>query len=310
MKITKSYIGIMMLLSLFTTVGSRAQQDSQYTQYMYNTMTINSAYTGTRDMLSILALYRNQWVGLDGAPETLNFSIHSPVGDRVGLGFSIVSDKIFISDETNANGAFSYQIPVADGKTLSLGVNAGFNLLSVDFSRANTGALDPTDPNIQYNIENRFSPQIGVGAFYYTDKFYAGLSSPNLLETKHYNSNINSTANERTHMYFITGYVFDLNYFLKLKPALLVKAVSGAPLSVDVSANFLFNEKLTLGAAYRWDAAVSALAGFQISDKFMVGYAYDWETTELSRYNSGSHEIFIRFELFNLRKKILSPRFF
>ncbi|BFM45355.1 type IX secretion system membrane protein PorP/SprF [Flavobacterium sp. CFS9] len=300
----------MMLLSLLTAQGSRAQQDSQYTQYMYNTMTINSAYTGTRDMLSIIGLYRNQWVGLNGAPETMNFTIHSPVGNRLGLGLSIVSDKIFISDETTVNGAISYQIPVDDGKTLSLGVNGGFNLLSVDFSKANTGAFDPNDPNLQYNIENRLSPQVGVGAYYYTKKFYAGLSSPNLLETKHYNSNVNSTASERIHLYFITGYVFDLDYFIKLKPALLVKAVSGAPLSVDVSANVLFSEKFTLGVAYRWDAAVSAMAGFQISDKFMVGYAYDWETTKLSRYNSGSHEIFLRFELFNLRKKILSPRFF
>lgn len=299
------------MLSLLTTEASRAQQDSQYTQYMYNTMTINSAYAGTRDMLSVIALYRNQWVGLDGAPENMNFTIHSPVGNRVGLGFSIVNDKIFISQETNVNGAFSYQIPISDqGAKLSLGVNAGFNLLNVDFSKANNGALDPNDPNIQNNIENRLSPQVGVGAYYYTDKFYAGLSSPNLLETKFSGSNISSTASQRMHLYLITGYVFDLDYFIKLKPALLVKAVSGAPLQVDVSANVLFSEKFTLGLAYRWNAALSAMAGFQISDKFMVGYAYDWETSDLNRNTSGSHEVFLRFELFNLRKKVLAPRFF
>ncbi|MCF8715158.1 type IX secretion system membrane protein PorP/SprF [Joostella atrarenae] len=286
------------------------QQDSQYTQYMYNTMTFNPAYTGTRDVFSGLAMYRNQWTGLDGAPETMNLSMHGPVGNNVGLGLSITNDKIFIANETAIDLMFSYIINLSYRSKLSLGLKAGANLFDIDFSRVNTGSPNGGDPNVQYNVDNEFAPQVGAGAYYYTDKFYAGLSIPNMLETEHFDDSSNSTAGERMHLYFITGYVFNLSPDIKFKPATLVKAVSGAPLQVDVSANFLFYDSFSIGAAYRWDAALSVLTGLQINDRWMVGYAYDWETTSLAQYNKGSHEIFLRFELFKNYKKVISPRFF
>lgn len=286
-----------------------AQQDAQYTQYMYNTISVNPAYAGSRDVLSVVGLYRSQWVGLDGAPETQTLSIHAPVGNKVGLGLSIVNDEIGPSNETYIDVDFSYTLNVGATAKLALGIKAGANLLSVDYNKL-TGDEDVI---FQDNIDNRFMPNVGIGAYWYDDKYYLGFSSPDLLETEHYDDDEvaeSYLAKERLHAYLMGGYVFDLDYNLKFKPAFLVKAVDGAPLQVDISVNFLINERFTLGAAYRWSAAVSGLAGFQISDQLMIGYAYDQETTELRKYNSGSHEIVLRFELFKNVGNTISPRFF
>ncbi|PRP67258.1 MULTISPECIES: PorP/SprF family type IX secretion system membrane protein [Nonlabens] len=292
-----------------------AQQDPQYSQYMYNPLVVNPAYAGNRGVTSIVGLHRSQWVGLDGAPRTQSISIHSPIqNSRVGLGLSVVNDALGPTDETYFAADFSYTIPVSYDGNLSLGLKGGAHVLNVDFQRLN--ALDP-DILLQNNIDNRLSPTVGVGAYYHTDKFYVGLSTPNLLKTEHFdpsNNNNSSTAiaTERIHYFATAGYVFDLNDNIKFKPTTLVKAVAGSPLQVDVTANFLINEKLTLGAAYRWSAAVTGLVGFQISDQTMIGFAYDRETTELgnSTYNDGSYELFIRFELFNRYSKLITPRFF
>jgi len=294
---------------------SYSQQDAQYTQYMYNTLSINPAYAGSRDVFSFVGLYRSQWVGLDGAPTTYTASMHAPAGKRVGLGLNIVRDEIFISEETYVDIDFSYTLDVSERGRLALGLKGGAHLLDVNSNRANTGAENGSDPGSEIFIDNKFSPQIGVGAYYYTDKFYLGLSAPNILETEHFdesnnNNNSSSTAKEKINFYLITGYAFDLNEDLKFKPALLTKLVEGAPLQVDLSANFLIKEKITLGAAYRWSAAFSGIVGFQVSDQLMLGFAYDRETTELQQYNDGSFEVFLRFELFNRNNQMVSPRFF
>lgn len=284
-----------------------AQQDAQYTQYMYNTISINPAYAGSREMLSINSLYRAQWVGLEGAPRTLTLSLNSPIGmSGVGMGLSVVQDKIGPSDETFAAADFSYTINLSDYTKLSFGLKAGLNVLNVNFSDLN---YDPADPNAQ-NI-NQTSPTIGAGLYLHSrDTWYLGLSSPNFLETDHYDDHIVSTATEKAHFYLIGGYVFDLSQNVKLKPAFLVKAVVGAPVAFDLSANFLINEKFTIGAAYRVDAAVSGLLGFQLSERLMLGYAYDYDTTDLGNYNNGSHEFFLRYELPTRIRKVVNPRFF
>ncbi len=293
-----------------------AQQDPQYSQYMYNPVVVNPAYAGSRGVTSIVGLHRSQWVGLDGAPRTQTLSIHSPIqNSRLGLGLSVVNDALGPTDETYFAADVSYTIPVSYNGNLSFGVKGGAHLLNVDFQQLN--ARDP-DILLQNNIENRLSPTVGVGAYYHTDKFYVGLSTPNLLQTEHFDESNNSNsstafiAQERIHYFATAGYVFDLNNNVKFKPTTLVKVVSGAPLQVDVTANFLIAEKLTLGAAYRWSAAVTGLVGFQLSDQMMIGFAYDRETTELgnSVYNDGSYEVFLRFELFNRLDKMITPRFF
>ena len=312
----KLYITVLALLALgITTQRSNAQQDAQYTQYMYNTLSINPAYAGARDVFSFVGLHRSQWVGLEGAPRTFTISAHSPFGENIGLGLNVTRDEIFIAEETYIDIAFSYTLNVSEEGKLALGLKGGGHLLNIDSNRLNTGAFNPNDPDSQINIDNKFSPQVGLGAYYYTQKFYVGLSAPNVLETEHFDESSNSnnssaTAKERVNFYLMSGYAFDVNENLKFKPAVLFKLVEGAPLQADISANFLIHEKLTLGAAYRWSAALSGLVGFQITDQFMLGFAYDRETTELQQYNDGSYEVFLRFELFNQKKRMISPRFF
>jgi len=305
---------VVSILACCSTI-SFAQQDAQYTQYMYNTLSINPAYAGSRDVLSFVGLYRTQWVGLDGAPDSFTASLHSPVGEKVGLGLNISHDEIFITSETYIDLDFSYAIDLNNDAKLSLGLKAGGHFLNIDTNKLNTGAFNPGDSEAEINIDNKFSPQFGVGVYYYTDKFYLGLSVPNMLETEHFdenaaNNNSFATAKERVNFYLMAGRTFDLNSDLKFKPAALAKIVDGAPLQVDLSGSLLIKEKLSLGLAYRWSAALSAMVGFQISDQLMLGLAYDRETTELQQYNDGSYEIFLRYELFKRNNRMISPRFF
>lgn len=310
------FILFLAFLSLgFYCNESYAQQDAQYTQYMYNTLSVNPAYAGSRDVLSFVGLYRTQWVGLDGAPDTFTASLHSPVGEKVGLGLNITHDEIFITSETYIDLSFSYTLDLSEDSKLALGLKAGGHFLNIDTDRLNTGAFNQGDADAEINIDNKFSPQFGLGVYYYTDTFYLGLSAPNILETEHFdenaaNNNSFVTAKERVNLYLMAGKTFDLNADLKFKPSALFKIVQGAPLQADLSANFLIKEKLTLGAAYRWSAAFSGMVGFQISDQLMLGLAYDRETTELRQFNDGSYEMFLRYELFKRNNRMISPRFF
>ncbi|MBP2833985.1 type IX secretion system membrane protein PorP/SprF [Aquimarina sp. U1-2] len=315
-------ITILFLLYIMylTTTSLLAQQDAQYTQYMYNTISVNPAYAGSRGVMSIMGLHRSQWVGLDGAPRTQTLTLNTPLGDkeRLGLGLSVVNDEIGPTDETYFGVDFSYTIPTSEEGKLSFGLKAGGHLLNIDFLRLTQ--FNANDALFEANIDNKFSPQVGIGAYYHTEKFYLGLSAPNLLETDHFDESSTSSdsdavsflAEERINYYLISGYVFQINPDLKFKPAVLTKLVFGAPLQVDVSANFLLYEKLTLGVAYRWSAAVTGQIGFQISEAMMIGFAYDRETTALgqSQFNDGSYEVMLRFELFKKYNRMLTPRFF
>ncbi|WP_431127881.1 PorP/SprF family type IX secretion system membrane protein [Flagellimonas flava] len=314
----KKHFLIPFLLIGITIQSLVAQQDAQYTQYMFNTLTVNPAYAGSRGQLSFAGLYRSQWIGLDGAPETFSLNLHSPIrNSRLGYGVSIVNDNIGdgVVQETYFDAVLSYTIDVALDAKLSFGLKAGGNMLSLDFN-----GLRNFDQEVvqQDNIDNQFNPNFGLGIYYHTDKFYFGVSAPNILETEYFDNNandansVNFLSTERINFYLITGYVFDLNADLQFKPALLTKAVGGAPLQVDISANFLYADKFYFGGAYRLDAAVSALAGFQITDQIMLGLAYDRETTELggTQFNDGSFEVFLRLELLKAFQRTVSPRFF
>jgi len=312
-----TYIPILILIML-SSLSSIAQQDPQYTQYMYNTQVVNPAYAGSRDVLSFGLLYRSQWVGFDGAPKTGTFTVNSPIGamENMGLGLSITSDEIGPANESNINVDFSYSIPVSEAGEVSFGLKAGIDLLDVDFSKLDI--YDPNDPLFQNNVDNKIQPQIGAGVYFNNDRFYAGLSVPNFLTTKHFDENSLSGANiasssiaaERLHYFFISGYVFDLGENLKFKPATLVKLVSGSPLQWDASANFLINEKFTIGASYRWSAAISGLVGFQATEGLFLGFGYDYQTTDIEDYSDGSYELILRFDLFNKPERVLAPRFF
>lgn len=301
----KSYLVI--LFTLLTSILCFSQQDSQYTQYMYNTTLINPAYAGSREVLSAFILHRNQWMGLEGAPVTNNFSINSPIGDsNFGIGLNFVNDKIGPVSENEISVDLAYFIQISKNYKFSIGLKGTANLFDLDVNKLRI--FDPTDPQFQ-NVKTEFSPNIGAGAYLFSDKTYFGLSVPNFFESYRYNNNNIEISKQKLHLYFIAGHVFKISESIDFKPALLSKIVEGAPIQADVTGNFLFFDKLTLGAAYRWNAAVSALAGFQISDSWFIGYGYDLETTKLANYNSGSHEIILRYELFN-KTKISAPRFF
>lgn len=314
--IKKHIITTLLFIGIIST-GAMAQQDAQYTQYMYNTLSVNPAYAGSRGQLSFAGLYRSQWVGLDGAPETFTLNLHSPIrNSRLGYGISIVNDNIGdgVVQETYLDAVVSYTIDVSMDAKLSFGLKAGGNMLNLDFNGLRNFDQEVVNQN---NIDNKFTPNFGLGIYYHTDKFYAGVSAPNVLESEYFDNDnsddgVNFLSAERMNIYLITGYVFDIGADLQFKPALLTKAVSGAPLQVDLSASFLFANKFSFGAAYRWDAAVSGLVGFQVTDQIMLGLAYDREVTELggTQFNDGSFEVFLRLELLKSFQRTISPRFF
>lgn len=295
---------------MFFSIVSNAQQDAQYTQYMYNTIEVNPAYAGSRGALSVFGLYRTQWVGLDGAPETSTFSVNTPLNNSdLGLGVSLVNDKIGPTVENTLSADLSYTIPTSDTWNLSFGIKGTANLFNIDINKLSYE--DQDDPQFQ-NLKNKFSPNVGAGLYFHSDRAYVGLSVPNFIETNRYDSDDVAIFKEKINYYLIAGYVFNLDHleYIKFKPALMTKMVEGAPLQVDVSGNFMFNDKFVLGLAYRWSASVSAMAGFQVTKGMYIGYGYDHETTRLRKYNSGSHEVFLRFEFFNNYNKMISPRFF
>jgi type IX secretion system PorP/SprF family membrane protein len=300
MKNIKLLLGIIAILSITTVFG---QQDPQYTQYTYNMNVLNPAYAGSRGVPSIGLLGRTQWVGLEGAPRTMTFSAHSPVGNAVGLGLSVIHDEIGPAKENNIYADFSYTIFTSDEGRLAFGLKAGVTFLDVRL-------LNMVDPDPLNMPVNETSPNFGAGILYYTNRFYAGLSAPNFLETRHLEkeAGIVSTASERMHYFLTAGYVFDVADNLKLKPSTMIKATSGAPLSVDISLNLLVDERIELGLSHRLDDSISGLIGFQVNDDFRIGYAYDYTTTRFGDFNAGTHEILLLFD-FN-QKKVKSPRFF
>ncbi|WBX72065.1 PorP/SprF family type IX secretion system membrane protein [Tenacibaculum retecalamus] len=307
----KLFLSIILVcaFSICMVTNVQAQQDPQYTQYMYNTMSVNPAYAGSKGYGVITAIGRTQWVGFEGAPNTQNISYDTPIGySGLGLGVNLMNDEIGPSREIYLDANLSYTIETGDEGNFAFGLRLGGRLLNIDWSR---GKANQDEPIFGENI-NKFLPTVGAGIYYHKPEWYVGLSVPNILRMEHYDGNLanaQTTAIERMHFFFIAGYVYDINEDLKFKPAALVKAVSGAPLSLDISANFLFNEKFRAGIGWRWDDSISALLGFQVSDKLLIGYSYDLTTSNYNVTNSGTHEIMLQYDLLR-NTKFRSPRFF
>lgn len=307
---------ILFITFLFYITTVSAQQDPEYTHYMYNMSVINPAYaTGTPLMMNFGGLYRAQWVGIDGAPKTFTFFGHTALSDKIEVGLSLVSDDIGdgAKKETNAYADFAYVLNLGGKNKLSLGLKAGFSALQSNFNgfllqsgNAATDAAFAEDINVT-------KPNIGIGAYYFRDNFYIGLSAPNLLKAKQIEekSGLNAYGSEEIHTYLTGGYVFQLNDMWKIKPAAMAKFVKGAPVAVDITANVLYNDKFELGAAYRINDSFSALANINVTPSLRVGYAYDYTLSNLGQFNSGTHEIMLLFDLDLLGKGYdKSPRFF
>lgn len=300
-----------------------AQKEPQYTQYMYNIGTFNPAYVGTVETPDITGLYRAQWTGIPGAPRTIRFGVNFPLpNEKTGLGFNVVNDQLGPTSQTYIDLAYSYEINVSEDIFLSFGIDAGGSLLNVDFSKGDFQVIN--DPLLQSQDVNSFYPTIGAGVFLYQDYWYLGLSVPNFLTDGIYNDEVAGIVEDKQQFNLIGGYVWDLNEDLKFKPAFLLNYLSGSPVNLNLSANFLINDAFTAGVSYRLDNAVSGLAGFQVSGSTFIGYSYDYNTNALGDYAQGSHELILKFYLGNIGgtgrerspkikekgRQIDSPRFF
>ncbi|NOQ91401.1 MAG: type IX secretion system membrane protein PorP/SprF [Flavobacteriaceae bacterium] len=291
---------------------SKAQQDPQYTQYMYNMNVVNPAYAGSRGTLSLGLLGRTQWTSIDGGPKTFTFDAHAPLGRKVGMGISVIADEIGPAKEQNIYVDFSYTLTTSERGKLAFGLKGGVTLLDVNLLGVVLPQTDNSgDDLFNENINDAF-PNFGAGVYYYTDKFYAGFSVPNILKSTHLDKdNINSKAAEEVHYFLTSGYVFDLSSTLKFKPSVMLKGVTGAPLSIDVNANFLLYDRFELGASYRIDDAISALFNFGVTPDFRIGYAYDYTISDYSNsVTGGSHEIILLYDIDFSKKNLKSPRFF
>lgn len=298
---------LLIFITILTVKDMSAQQDPQYTQYMYNMNIMNPAYAGSKESLSITALYRTQWSGLDGAPETITFSAHSPVGERVGLGLSAIKDELGPISETNVYIDFSYTLPLGENVKLALGLKAGATFHDVGLTSLEL--QDPGDPFFSEDISNVY-PNVGAGAFLYSDNFYLGISVPNFLNSVHLDENGLKYGSETQHFFATAGYVFQISDNFKLKPSVMVKSAFDAPISLDGNLNALFFDRFEIGASYRLDDSFSGLVGFQVTDFLRIGYAYDHITSELKGVGSASHEVIVTFDIFFKPRILHSPRFF
>jgi len=312
MKTLKIIFALAASLGCLTTT---AQQAPMYTHYMYNTLIINPAYAGSRDALTVTAINRMQWVNFKGAPVTQSITMHTLLeNEHVGLGLSVLNDKIGPTNLTSLAFDYAYIMKLNERSKLALGLSAGVNIFQANLSDLLLD--DPNDPAFQYDIDNHVTPNVGFGAYYSRERFYAGLSIPNLLQYRYSEMDVNNgsvfTGIERRHFFFITGALFTINEYLDFKPTSLVKVTVAAPVEVDLTASFIIQKKFLLGAMFRTGDAVGALLGIDITDQFHVGYSYDWSFgLRTFRYNQGSHELVLRYDfLFQNRKQIHSPRNF
>ena len=287
---------IISLMAFLASCYSYGQREPLYTQYMYNIGAFNPAYVGTVDKLDISGLYRAQWIDIPGAPRNIRLGVNVPFESRKhGMGLNVVSDEIGPTTNTYVDVSYSYQINLSDLTKLSFGIAAGGSFLNVDFSK---GSFEnPGEPILDQARINEFYPTIGAGLFLYQDNWYLGASVPNFLTDALYDESVAQIVEDKLQFIFIGGYIFDLSDSLKFKPAFLINQIQGAPVTANISTNFLINDRFTLGAAYSIDNAVTGLAGFQIASSTFIGYSYDYNTTGLGEFNSGSHEIILKFYL-------------
>lgn len=286
-----------------------AQQEAQYTQYMYNMNIVNPAYAGSKEhTLSIGLMGRSQWMNIPGSPQTATLSVHKPLHNGLGMGVSIMADKLGPVNEQFAYVDVSYTLPVGMYDNLAFGLKGGVSLFDAKLSDLQTYL--PDDESFAEDI-HQIKPNIGAGLFYYSDIYYVGLSVPNLLKSEYMakEGSFFTSVSRTNHLFLTGGYVFQLNDDLKFKPSTLIKMTQGAPLSLDLSANFLMREKFEVGASYRWNDSVSAMMNFKVTKDLRVGYSYDYTLTDIGKHTSGTHEVFLLFDI-NNNFIILSPRYF
>lgn len=280
-----------------------AQQLPQFTQYMYNTISVNPAYAGSRETINATILHRNQWAGLEGNPRTSTFSIHSPLrNDRIGLGLSYINDRLGFESTNYVYSDFSYSVPVSEEIKMSFGLKAGFT----NYNRPDIDPMDAAEQAVSV-----WNPNFGAGFYIGSNLWYVGISSPRILNTDLNEGEFQNL--ERNSYYAIGGLVFDVSETVKFRPTVITKFTNGAPATYDLTASFLFNEKFWLGATYRFNDASNfgALMDYQVSKDIRIGYAYDLPTATIRPYSGGTHEIILIYEFVKKQKgPVKSPRYF
>ena len=311
--------GLFIIFILLTTIGSYAQQEPMYSQYMFNPLTINPAYAGSRKVMSTSCIYRQQWLGIDGAPKTIFASFDTPIKkDKIGMGLTVTNDKIGITNQLNANFSTSYKIQVSRKASLAFGLQTGVTQFtadygSVDFSKTNTSLLP--DQAFSSSV-NKITPNFGAGLYLSSDRYYLGFSAPKLIKNS-FNGAF-STAQDlgsfkyglSRHYFLTAGCLVKINEIYKLKPSFLVRAVAGAPIGVDINTNLWIKDVFGIGVSYRTNNAIVGIIEFQLNSQLRFGYGYDYALTRLSNVTSGSHELLIRYEFGFGRSDMKSPRYF
>lgn len=277
-----------------------AQQEPNYTHYMYNVQTYNPAYVGSRQAISGVGLYRMQWVGYEGAPVTQAICMSAPISkDRLGIGLSLNNDKIGPMKSTSAFVDFAYHLPLSENGKLSFGIKAGINMISSNLSSIKLD--DPNDFSFNSSINSKTTPNVGFGMYYYTKRFYAGLSCPQLM-TKNISATENGNSIDlyapKRHFYATMGFVSALGEYIDIKPTMLLKVVDGAPVQLDLTSTFIYKKIFNAGIMYRSGESVGALIGITFQNAYMLGYSYDWTIlNKTNTYHYGSHELIVRFDL-------------
>lgn len=312
-KLAAVWLGALLLLTAFPALG---QQDPMFSQYYFNPMTVNPAYVGSRDVVSMTGLVRRQWLGISGAPVTGGFSIHTPdAARRNGFGLSVVNDQISYLGQTWVSAAYAYRIPIGKYK-LQLGLQGSLYNWRINWNKAHL--IDPNDDVPVFYGRNLLLPNAGFGAFFWGDKLYAGLSLPHLLVNSldnnrpgiSFNSKDSDIAALKRHFFAMAGYVIDIDPDFKIKPSVLLKQVYGAPLEMDFNLNMYFAGKLGVGASYRTGDGVVGILEYQFNKQLRAGYAYDYPFTSLRRFTSGSHELMISYDFWFRNESVVSPRVF
>jgi len=301
----KQHYAILILFLFFSKL--QAQQDPQYTQYMYNMNVINPAYAGSREALSIGGMYRNQWDGIEGSPKTFTFAAHTPLGAKTGLGISAISDEIGPVKEQNLFADISYTIKLGGEHRLAFGIKTGLTFQKIGLIDINT--VQSGDEAFSSNVSNSYA-NAGAGFYYYTSHYYVAFSVPNMLHSKHLDREGNTYGSEASHYFLTAGYVFKLNPSIKFKPSVMLKSAFQSPLSFDANTNFLFMDRFEIGCSYRLDDSVSGLVNFYITPGIQIGYAYDHIISDIGNSAPASHEIFLHFDISFAKKVYRSPRYF
>ncbi len=292
-------IGLVVALFMTIAGATKAQQEPMFTQYMFNTLAINPGYAGSKDVFNIMALSRHQWTGFKGAPSSQTLTLNTPLpNEELGAGFSLMNDKIGPVSQLGMFADIAYRLRLNSRERLAFGLKGGVNFYQANV--ADLVVIEQNDDAFASNVKGELLPNFGFGMYYFSEEFYLGVSTPRMLKNKlNFNSGVetNGFSSEEQHYYIMGGYTFEMSDDVKMKPAVLVKVVSGAPSSTDINLSFLIKEKIWAGANLRLKDSFGITLQYYFNNKLKAGYAYDFTTTNVGKYNSGTHEIMMSYDL-------------